>query len=126
MERKEEPSPILHKTISACLVSDNSRSSLPFAPAALQKQHSNITPFGQLEDVSNRQNYLASGTTMSSNTPVDKSIESGQSLENSLKSAIAQPKDNRIPIYNADKRKGIQNFMKKPKRPDVSKTYIKI
>lgn len=63
---------------------------------------------------------------MSSNTPVDKSIESGQSLENSLKSAIAQPKDNRIPIYNADKRKGIQNFMKKPKRPDVSKTYIKI
>jgi hypothetical protein len=37
-----------------------------------------------------------------------------------------QSKDNRIPIYGADKRKVAQNFLKKPKRPEMTKSYIKM
>lgn len=79
MERKEQSPPVLHKAVSMGVVADTSKSPLPFGPVTFQKQITTISPFGKLDDASNRQNYLAS-STITNNSTADLSAEPTQSL----------------------------------------------
>jgi hypothetical protein len=49
-------------------------------------------------------------------------------VDNSIKSTgLREINDNKIPIYNVDKKKGNQAaFLKKNKRPELVKSYLKL